>query len=228
MTPCQCKSDNFVCHAADGCSCKRDFTGENCDIPMARNIVRVVESSSAGPIVGGIMLTILLIAIFGLVILYYRRRVDNLKTQISIHYTPDPEGSERHHFDNPVYSFGPTTRDDASSPLNNQIKNNLKSSNLEKQKKAYHPDDDDDDDLMRGSNFSKNRDADHTNPNLYDEDKPDHFYEELKGYKVPEETYDHLDYNRPGSSSKTHYHQMPNGFKTLASSDTSSYRSEGS
>lgn len=36
-------------------------------------------------------------------------------------------------------------RDEASSPLNNQIKNNLKSTNLEKQKMTYGIDEDDDD-----------------------------------------------------------------------------------
>lgn len=47
---------------------------------------------------------------------------------------------DRHHFDNPVYSFNANVRDDGSmQPLNNiqkiQVKNNLtKNNNLERQK----------------------------------------------------------------------------------------------
>lgn len=28
---CNCPSQNFICHAADGCVCRRGFAGENCD-----------------------------------------------------------------------------------------------------------------------------------------------------------------------------------------------------
>lgn len=47
--------------------------------------------------------------------------------------------SDRHHFDNPVYSFNSYQKDDGLQPLNNvhkiRVKNNLaKKTNLEKQK----------------------------------------------------------------------------------------------
>uniref|UniRef100_A0A1B0D7J3 Uncharacterized protein n=2 Tax=Phlebotomus papatasi TaxID=29031 RepID=A0A1B0D7J3_PHLPP len=63
----------------------------------------------------------------------------------------------------------------------------------------------------------KNFNADLTNPNIYhsieDPTKEDHVYDEIKHkeeYKDIEKEYDHLDYARPGSSFKAHYHRMAN------------------
>lgn len=152
----------------------------------------------------------------------------------NIHYTANPEASDRNHFDNPVYSFGSTIRDE-ESPLNNQFINNLKSSNLKKEKlEAYRVEPGFLKGAQGGSILMKNKEADLANPNVYHNpeedllDKEDHLYEELKdnAKKLQEETYDHLDYSRPGSSLKTHYHQMPNGIKKSGDSDVGSTISE--
>lgn len=71
--------------------------------------------------------------------------------------------------------------------------------------------------VFTGSGYSvsaaKNRDADRNNPNLYNslEDLKEHLYDEIKNKPMPEETYDHLDYTRPATSIKPHYHRTSNG-----------------
>lgn len=51
---------------------------------------------------------------------------------------------DRHHFDNPVYSFGPANAR-PQDPLNNLIRNDLKSTNLQREKLSYGVDDSEDD-----------------------------------------------------------------------------------
>lgn len=56
------------------------------------------------------------------VVLYFRRNVRNLKTEIAhVLYTADPKSQpDRHHFDNPVYAFPPA----ASSSTNTSFSDN--------------------------------------------------------------------------------------------------------
>lgn len=31
MQPCECPNENYVCHAVEGCVCRRNYGGENCE-----------------------------------------------------------------------------------------------------------------------------------------------------------------------------------------------------
>lgn len=96
MTPCECKNDNFICHAAKGCVCRHGFTGENCDEPVVLGRVTTPPNDGLGygSIVAGIFMALILVSIIVLVILYYKRRVANLKTEIAhVQYIADPPGN---------------------------------------------------------------------------------------------------------------------------------------
>lgn len=91
MNPCDCK-ENFVCHPVEGCVCRQGFTGKECDqlLISARTTERE-ETTNAGSMTAGVMVAFLFVSIIILIILYYKRRVKNLKTQIDIvTYTADP------------------------------------------------------------------------------------------------------------------------------------------
>lgn len=177
------------------------------------------ETNSAG-ITWGIIFACLCVCLFVFVLLYYRRRVRNLKTEIAhVHYIADPPPpTDRHHFDNPVYAFPPPANDST------QLLNNLrpKVSNIDRWKLGP-ADDESSQGSSRAGTYSvnynsdmseKNKNADLTNPNMYhcieDQLKEEHVYDEIKqkeGYKEPDE-YDHLDYSNASSSFKPHYHRM--------------------
>lgn len=135
------------------------------------------------------------------VLCYYRRRVANLKTEIAhVQYIADPQSlPDRHHFDNPVYAFAPTSND-STTLLNNAIRNDLrntKPSNLDRYKLGMIDDDSSVGSSRAGTysvNFNgdmnqKNLNADLTNPNYYhtiDASNNEHLYDEIKqkeGYK---------------------------------------------
>lgn len=102
------------------------------------------------------------VAVVLLVLLYYRRRVNTLKTELAhVQYHADPRVSpDRHHFDNPAYSYtgraavngtavGVVSDDGSLLPLNNmhKIHNNLGSKNnlnIERQRAGCSTEDDDD------------------------------------------------------------------------------------
>lgn len=92
MTPCQCESDNFICHPAEGCICKHGFTGEHCDESNILSRVATNEQSAGyGVIVAVVVIMVTCSAIIVLLWLYYKRRVSNLKTEIAhVHYNADP------------------------------------------------------------------------------------------------------------------------------------------
>ncbi|XP_030380181.1 protein draper isoform X3 [Scaptodrosophila lebanonensis] len=222
MSSCACPTSNFVCHAAKGCVCRSSFTGPNCDELIASQRVAEADNETNRSSVALIMMlfTPLIFIILG-VLLYYRRRVSNLKTEIAhVQYISDPSGprAERNHnFDNPVYGMN-----HAESCL---LPNNLppKLNNLDLNASLCPDYGDDSNASSRVGSYminynhellKKNMTADLTNPNVYNsiEDplKEEHVYDEIKqkeGYKDPDE-YDHLDYSRPSTSQKPHYHRM--------------------
>ncbi|XP_037889944.1 protein draper isoform X4 [Glossina fuscipes] len=231
MLPCSCPSPNFVCHAAQGCICRVGFTGENCDVPTAEQRIQEanLHSGRAG-LAWGLTLAILFVAVIIAVIFYYRRRVSNLKTEIAhVQYTSDPTRGwpDRHNFDNPVYGL---PNGDEQHLLNNL---KPKINNLNRSGSELYTDDSNASSNGKAGFYSinynhdmiaKNLNADLTNPNVYNSLeglKEEHVYDEIKhkeglkdpvkNYKkilFPDDEYDHLDYSRPSTSQKAHYHRM--------------------
>ncbi|XP_011182771.2 protein draper isoform X5 [Zeugodacus cucurbitae] len=239
ITQCECPSQNFVCHIAVGCVCRKGYTGDNCDRLLAEERIQEADTgSNRAAVVWGTFIFLILCGIIVALVFYYRRRVSNLKTEIQhVQYISDPSQSwaDRHNFDNPVYGF---PEQQQQRLLNNMRPNNLGRSDL------YT----DNSNASTGSAsysvnfthdmFTKNLNADLTNPNVYNpyEDplKVEHVYDEIKqkeGYNNPVKVYckqlfpegkktnssqqyviwyeyDHLDYSRPSTSQKPHYHRM--------------------
>lgn len=84
MTPCECKSDSFLCHPAEGCICRHGYGGENCDqLLYARTVQDADDKSSGGGTAAGIIVALALVAAIIAIWFYYRRRVANLKTEIA-------------------------------------------------------------------------------------------------------------------------------------------------
>lgn len=93
MTPCECKNDNFFCHAAKGCICRHGLGGEDCNeaLSLARIPSPVNPSSNMGSVIGGVIVAVIALVIAGFIYVYYRRRVSNLKTEIAhVQYIADP------------------------------------------------------------------------------------------------------------------------------------------
>lgn len=78
---------------------------------------------SGASIAWGIIVALSLVGVIIFISLYFRRRVRNLKTEIAhVQYIADPPSQpDRHHFDNPVYAFQPSTSSvsDSATLLNN-------------------------------------------------------------------------------------------------------------
>lgn len=216
MKTCACPNQNYLCHAAKGCTCRHGFIGDNCESAAALRIQEAEYESGRAGLTWGIVLAVLFVGIVTALVLYYRRRVSNLKTEIQhVQYITDPRGAypDRHNFDNPVYGF-----QGADARLLNNLR--PKMNNLDRSGSEYG---DDSNASSRAGTYSinynsdmlqKNLNADLTNPNVYNsiEDplKEEHVYDEIKhkeGFKDPDE-YDHLDYSRPSTSFKPHYHRM--------------------
>lgn len=187
--------------------------------------------------IAGVCAAIIVIAITLAAWMYHRKRVANLKKEISqVQYIAEPVTSpDRNQFDNPVYSYqGTSSRSDdgTTTLLNNvQIKNDLGTKNINSERAKLGPGlgncMDDDDDSCKGAYglqydhaaSMKNKDADLGNPNVneyhsideMDGKKAEHLYDEIKQNNADLE-YDHLDYTRPLSAWKPHYQRMANGF----------------
>ncbi|XP_017059613.1 protein draper isoform X5 [Drosophila ficusphila] len=238
MNACACPSANFQCHAAHGCVCRSGYTGVNCDELIAsQRVADQSEDSSRASVALALVLMVLFACIIFAVFFYYRRRVSNLKTEIAhVHYTHDtntngwPPGN--HNFDNPVYGM-PDTRLLPNNMPNNKPNNMRSKMNNFDQRSTLSTEYAGDDSNASGRvgsytiNYNhdlltKNLNADLTNPNVYNDSlKEEHVYDEIKhkeGYKdpvkiyskilFPEDEYDHLDYSRPSTSQKPHYHRM--------------------
>lgn len=83
-------------------------------------------------------MSLLLVSVIIFVLLYYRRRIRDLKTTIAdVEFHANPQTQpDRHHFDNPVYAFQAA----ASNNDNTQLLNNLRPSkptNLERYKLGF-------------------------------------------------------------------------------------------
>lgn len=172
---------------------------------------------SQSGVIWGVFCTLLFAAIIVFVLLYYRRRVANLKAEIGhvVRYMSD----DPRNFDNPVYSYQTSSvntdtstllhrngrmnnfRTPPTRPLNMPLNNFDNASNSSGRAAAYS--------LQYDPEFmnQKNHEADLTNPNLYSS-IDDHLYDEIK-LKCAEldMEYDHLDYSRPLQPVVPHYHR---------------------
>ena len=165
--------------------------------------------------VWAIFCTFLFVGIIGMLLLYYRRRVANLKAEIGhvVRYMSDDPGRN---FDNPVYSYQPSVNTDTSTLLHrNGVMNNLRQTrplNI-----ALNNFDQDSNSSGRAAQYSlqydaelmnqKNHEADQTNPNFYSS-IDDHLYDEIKLKCADlDMEYDHLDYSRPQQPIVPHYHR---------------------
>lgn len=215
-----------MCDPVAGCVCHRGFIGENCDLHAADAVVISVEpdASSSGLTFVMVILAFVCATAAVLVLLYYRKRVRNLKREIAhVHYTADPNSQpEQQHFDNPVYSYQCSTRsDDSTTLLNNvpHILNNLggtkvTNTTMERLRMKAGGSNDNYDPMSS----MKNKDADAYNPNLYqyDDNKLDHVYDEIKHKEGYEMEYDRLNYTPPANKWKPHYQRMNNGFGSVS------------
>lgn len=188
MEFCSCLSPQFVCHAAHGCICRQGFVGTNCMTPSRSAQEQITESSSSSGATWGVLVALTFVAAIVAVLVYYRRRIRDLKTEIAdVEFHANPQGQpDRHHFDNPVYAFANQT--DNSNLLNNLRPN--RPTNLDRYKLTYS--DSDSNASSRAGQYSlnfnadmsqKNLNADATNPNMYhsiDENNDEHVYDEIK------------------------------------------------
>lgn len=221
LNVCNCSTDNFVCHPVEGCKCRYGFEGDMCDIPITSPIIKeepVIPASSspnnAGLIVG--VVSIILIIIVIAVVLYYRRRLKRLKRELAVvQYTANPDTTDQHHFDNPVYAYQSVSKSQPNllenGNLNNgvTIKNNLSikdDKNREWEKLGTFTFDDDASSLgavgghydvpstlQRQAARVKALEADATNPNL----NIYHSIESLKDNRLVEHVYDEIKQRPP-------------------------------
>lgn len=186
-------------------------TSVECASLISSPIFSVSTGQSSAGIAWGIIVALGLVAVIIFISLYFRRRVRNLKTEIAhVQYIADPPSQpDRHHFDNPVYAFQPSTSSNSdSSTLLNNLRTSHKPSNLSSRgtrifsclKFVFSVE-------LRRDRFTsslnivvffaagaysveyntdmlqKNLNADMTNPNVYhsiDENFEDHVYDEIK------------------------------------------------
>lgn len=194
--PCKCTTDNYLCHPTLGCQCQPGYQGPNCTRPTTssstfpRPKTQEPHNEAQSGTIFGVIITLALSVVVVFAIVYYRRRIKRLKSELShVHYIADPgPTADGHHFDNPVYSTfrasSPTSP--SSEPLNNtRIINRLgpKITNTEREKAAaasYMSEDDQSDCVSEkgfgctGNAFSysslhtkKCLEGDYGNPNIY-------------------------------------------------------------
>lgn len=181
------------------------------------------EDASNAALTWGLVLSITFISIIAALVLYYRRRVGNLKAEVN-HVVNYMIQEQPPHFDNPVYNAcqsgmpgGPPQYNGYPSGSTRHENNNgtLVGNNLGLAKSnwnKYLPEKETLPYSLQSTIDQKNLDANMTNPNYNTIDEKDHVYDEIKnnGYKDMDTEYDHLDYSRPGSSHKAHYYRMNN------------------
>ena len=94
-------NDNFICHPASGCVCREGFKGEQCDIAIYSPVSdksqlgeAVVQSGNHGGLIGGLIVSILLIVVVVGALVYYRRRITHLKSELAhVQYIADPSSA---------------------------------------------------------------------------------------------------------------------------------------
>lgn len=140
MEFCSCPSPQFVCHAARGCICRLGFDGIDCLTPSQGYLERNADHSA--DITWGVIVALMLVGVIVLVIMYYRRSMRNIKTELAhVQYIADPSSQpDRHHFDNPVYAFGTTPTIPDSTTLLNNLRPH-KPTNLDRHKLGYSDND---------------------------------------------------------------------------------------
>lgn len=123
MQPCECINENFVCHPVEGCVCRRNYGGENCEEELMSSIKGMINikrkwrnsffnciffcltgnksegGAGAGSVAAGVIVALILVVIIILIVFYYRRRVENLKTEIAhVQYIADPHSAPGKYF----------------------------------------------------------------------------------------------------------------------------------
>lgn len=111
--------------------------GDDCNTPKRNAQEQIREESSSAGIAWGVSVSLILVGVIVFVLLYYRRRIKDLKTTIAdVEFHANPQTQpDRHHFDNPVYAFQTNGSTD-----NTQLLNNLRPSkptNLERYKLGF-------------------------------------------------------------------------------------------
>lgn len=189
VATCNCDQKfNSVCHPAHGCVCRLGFTGINCDVPTQDRIIghqsdHESQASKAG-VLWGLMLSLIAMCLIILLVIYYRRRVANLKAEFNhvVKYmTEDPA--------RPNDSYQISIQSDYLTLLHsNKTMNNLqetKPSNVH-QLNNFNGDESNLSDQASYSTFNpdylnhKNMEADLTNPDLYhsiEDLSKDHLYD---------------------------------------------------
>lgn len=98
--PSQCLNDNFICHPASGCVCREGFRGDQCDIAIyspvsdKSQLGEPIVPVNHGGLIGGLIVSILLIVIVIGALVYYRRRISHLKSELAhVQYIADPSSA---------------------------------------------------------------------------------------------------------------------------------------
>ncbi|CAO1393211.1 unnamed protein product [Diamesa hyperborea] len=216
-----CKCDqklNSVCHPAHGCVCRLGFTGINCDVPAQDRIIGHQSDPIKAGVLWGLMLSLVAMCLIILLIIYYRRRVANLKAEFNhvVKYMTEEPAQLND-------SYQVSIQSDYSTLLHsNKVMNNLREtkpstvhqlnnfngddSNLNDQA-SYNPDYLD----------HKNMEADLTNPDFYhsiEDISKDHLYDEIN----KDVQYDHLDHS-PIPRSIPYYQRSCSTTSTLRQDD---------
>jgi hypothetical protein len=93
-------NDNFICHPASGCVCREGFRGDQCDIAIyspvsdKSQLGEPIVPVNHGGLIGGLIVSILLIVIVIGALVYYRRRISHLKSELAhVQYIADPSSA---------------------------------------------------------------------------------------------------------------------------------------
>lgn len=96
----QCPNDNFICHPASGCVCREGFKGDQCDVAIyspvsdKSQLGEPVVPANHGGLIAGLIVSILLIVIVIGALVYYRRRISHLKSELAhVQYIADPSSA---------------------------------------------------------------------------------------------------------------------------------------
>ncbi|CAO1410958.1 unnamed protein product [Diamesa serratosioi] len=190
---CNCDQKlNSVCHPAHGCVCRIGFTGKNCEVPSQDRIIgyQSNDASKAG-VIWGLMLSLIATCLIILLVVYYRRRVANLKAEFNhvVKYmTEDPSITRQNDSCQLSIQSDYSTLLHANKPMNNFQTNESKPSNVHQLNNFNRDDSNLSDQASYNPDYlnQKNFEADSTNPDLYhsiEDISQDHLYDEIKKAK---------------------------------------------